>query len=60
MRITFIETIPVRVPIRERPAIRAKGGVHPVSPFLLVNVHTEGFTACAKSPARRVGAARTR
>jgi len=43
--ITAIETIPVRVPIHERLAIRAKGGTHSVSPFLLVKVHTdEGIT----------------
>ena len=36
-----IETIPVRVPIEGRLAIRAKGGTHAVSPFLLVRVHTE-------------------
>src|SRR5207245_4896790 len=39
--ITSIETIPVRVPIDERLAIRAKGGTHSVSPFLLVRVHTD-------------------
>ncbi len=45
MVITSIETIPVRVPIHERLAIRAKGGTHSVSPFLLVKVHTdEGIT----------------
>jgi muconate cycloisomerase len=43
--ITEIEAIPVRVPIHERLAIRAKGGTHSVSPFLLVRVHTdEGIT----------------
>src|SRR5262249_55827394 len=36
-----IETIPVRVPIHEHLAIRAKGGVHSVSPFLLVMIHTD-------------------
>ena len=41
MKITSIETIPVRVPIQPRLAIRAKGGVHSVSPFLLVKVHTD-------------------
>ncbi len=45
MVITAIETIPVSVPIHERLAIRAKGGTHAVSPFLLVKVHTdEGIT----------------
>jgi muconate cycloisomerase len=43
--ITSVETIPVRVPIHERLAIRARGGTHSVSPFLLVKVHTnEGIT----------------
>lgn len=41
MVITRIETIPVRVPIHERLAIRAKGGMHSVSPFLLVKIHTD-------------------
>lgn len=40
MKITRIETIPVRVPIHARLAIRGKGGMHAVSPFLLVKVHT--------------------
>jgi L-alanine-DL-glutamate epimerase-like enolase superfamily enzyme len=41
MKITKIECIPVRVPIRPEVAIRAKGGSHTVSPFLLVRVHTD-------------------
>lgn len=41
MKITNIECIPVRVPIRPEVAIRAKGGSHSVSPFLLVRVHTD-------------------
>src|SRR6266567_5848333 len=41
MKITSIETIPVQVPIHEHLAIRAKGGVHSVSPFLLVKIHTD-------------------
>ena len=41
MKITGIETIPVRVPIQENLAIRAKGGYHSVSPFLLVRMHTD-------------------
>src|SRR5438034_8666310 len=41
VKITSIETIPVRVPIHERLAIRARGGYHSVSPFLLVRVHTD-------------------
>jgi L-alanine-DL-glutamate epimerase-like enolase superfamily enzyme len=41
MKITGIETIPVRVPIREWLAIRAKGGFHASSPFLLVRVKTD-------------------
>lgn len=41
MKITAIECIPVRVPIRPEVAIRAKGGTHSVSPFLLVRVHTD-------------------
>lgn len=41
MKITSIECIPVRVPIRVEVAIRAKGGCHSESPFLLVKVHTD-------------------
>ncbi|HEV2296223.1 MAG TPA: enolase C-terminal domain-like protein [Tepidisphaeraceae bacterium] len=42
MRITSIETIPIRVPIRQDLAIRGgRGGSHLVSPFLLVKVHTD-------------------
>ncbi|MFB3826569.1 MAG: mandelate racemase/muconate lactonizing enzyme family protein [Bryobacteraceae bacterium] len=45
MKISEIECIPVRVPIRPELAIRAKGGVHAESPFLLVKVRTdEGIT----------------
>lgn len=45
MRISDIECIPVQVPIRPEVAIRAKGGSHSVSPFLLVKIHTdEGIT----------------
>ena len=41
MKISGIETIPVRVPIREQLAIRSKGGYHSTSPFLLVKVRTD-------------------
>jgi muconate cycloisomerase len=41
MKISGIEAIPVRVPIRERLAIRGKAGFHSSSPFLLVKVHTD-------------------
>src|SRR2546421_7996603 len=45
MKIAGVECIPVRVPIRSELAIRAKGGSHSESPFLLVKVHTdEGIT----------------
>ncbi len=45
MRIVRIETIPVRVPLNPRRMIRGSRGVHDVSPFLLVKVHTnEGIT----------------
>jgi L-alanine-DL-glutamate epimerase-like enolase superfamily enzyme len=45
LKITRVATIPVRVPIRPDLAIRARGGVHAESPFLLVRVHTdEGIT----------------
>jgi L-alanine-DL-glutamate epimerase-like enolase superfamily enzyme len=42
MKITRIETIPIRVPIKPELAIRSgRGGAHSVSPFLLLKVHTE-------------------
>lgn len=41
MKITGVECIPMRVPIRPEVAIRAKGGCHSVSPFLLVKVLTD-------------------
>jgi hypothetical protein len=41
MKITRIETIPVRVPIKPELAIRGGRGLsHSVSPFLLVKIHT--------------------
>ena len=45
MKITSIETIPVRVPLKPQFAIKSgRGGSHTTSPFLLVKVHTdEGF-----------------
>src|SRR5262245_24837670 len=42
MKITRIETIPIRVPIKPELAIRgARGLSHSVSPFLLVKIHTD-------------------
>src|SRR3954467_9899288 len=42
MKITQIETIPIRVPLKAAFAIRSgRGGAHTVSPFLLVRVHTD-------------------
>src|SRR5215203_4679202 len=42
MKITRIETIPVRVPIKPALAIRGgRGLTHSVSPFLLVTIHTD-------------------
>lgn len=41
MKITRVETTPVRVPIRSRLAIRSSLGSHRVSPFLLVKIHTD-------------------
>lgn len=42
MKITRIETIPVRVPIKPELAIRGGRGLsHSVSPFLLVKIHTD-------------------
>ena len=42
MKITRIETIPIRVPLNQDFAIRSgRGGAHTESPFLLVRVHTD-------------------
>src|SRR3712207_4227480 len=42
MRITSIETIPVRVTLKPAFAIKSGGGgAHTTSPFLLVKVHTD-------------------
>jgi L-alanine-DL-glutamate epimerase-like enolase superfamily enzyme len=42
VKITRIETIPVRVPIKPQLAIKSgRGGVHATSPFLIVKVHTD-------------------
>jgi muconate cycloisomerase len=42
MKITFIETIPVRVPLKPQFAIKSgRGGSHTTSPFLIVKVHTD-------------------
>src|SRR5690349_15891981 len=42
MKITRIETIPIRVPLKEAFVIRSgRGGAHLVSPFLLVRIHTD-------------------
>src|ERR1044071_4690777 len=41
MKITRIESIPVLVPINPARAIKASGGYHTESPFLLVKVHTD-------------------
>ena len=51
MKITRIETIPIRVPLKPQFAIRAgRGGAHMVSPFLLVKVHTDlGLTGLGEA-----------
>jgi muconate cycloisomerase len=42
MKITQVETIPIRVPIKPAIAIRSgRGGSHTESPFLLVRIHTD-------------------
>jgi muconate cycloisomerase len=41
MKITHVETIPIRVPMNPRRAIRGSRGYHTVSPFLLVKIHTD-------------------
>jgi muconate cycloisomerase len=51
MKITRIETIPIRVPLKAQFAIRSgRGGAHLQSPFLLVKVHTdEGIVGIGES-----------
>jgi muconate cycloisomerase len=51
MKITSLETIPIRVPLKPQLAIRgARGLAHLVSPFLLVRVHTDdGLTGLGES-----------
>src|SRR5438876_830709 len=42
MKITRVETIPVRVPIKPELAIKSgRGGTHDTSPFLIVKLHTD-------------------
>src|SRR3954453_20511824 len=42
MKITAVETIPVRVPLKPQFAIKSgRGGSHTTSPFLIVKVHTD-------------------
>lgn len=41
MIITRIETIPVRIPIDPKVAIRGGRGAHSISPFLILKVHTD-------------------
>jgi muconate cycloisomerase len=42
MKITRLETVPIRVPIKPELAIRgARGLSHSVSPFLLLRIHTD-------------------
>src|SRR2546421_630703 len=51
MKLTQIETIPVRVPLKPEFAIRSgRGGAHNVSPFLIVRLHTdEGITGLGEA-----------
>jgi muconate cycloisomerase len=42
MRITRIETIPVRVPLKEGLTTRTAHGPHAVSHYVIVRVHTDG------------------
>lgn len=42
MKISRIETVPIRVPIKPELAIKSgRGGSHSVSPFLLVKIHAD-------------------
>jgi len=51
MKITQIETIPIRIPIKPELAIRSgRGGSHLVSPILLVKIHTDDGIVGAGEP----------
>ena len=41
MKITRIDTVPVRLPLRADRMIRSARGTHSASPFLLVKIHTD-------------------
>jgi L-alanine-DL-glutamate epimerase-like enolase superfamily enzyme len=51
VKITRIETIPIRVPLKSEFAIRSgRGGAQTVSPFLVVRIHTdEGLTGIGEA-----------
>jgi len=51
LKITHLETIPIRVPLKPEFAIRSgRGGAHMLSPFLLVKVHTDaGLTGIGEA-----------
>lgn len=51
VKITSIETVPIRVPLKADLAIRSgRGGSHTVSPFLLVQIHTDaGLTGIGEA-----------
>jgi muconate cycloisomerase len=51
VKITRIETIPIRVPLKAQFAIRSgRGGGHTISPFLLVKIHTDaGITGLGEA-----------
>src|SRR6516165_7926440 len=45
VKITRVDTVPVSIPINAERAIKGGRGVHAVSPFLLIKMHTdEGVT----------------
>jgi len=41
MKITRIETIPVKVPIKPEMKLKTSGGVHARSPYVILKVHTD-------------------
>ena len=51
MKITQIETIPVEVPLKEGLTTKTAGGEHVVSPYVIVQIHTdEGLVGLGESP----------
>ena len=59
MRITKIEAIPVRVPLKAGMTTRTAHGDHVTSDYVIVRVHTDaGLVGLGEATVARAGAAR--